>query len=72
LENAEVVVISDQFEGEKRLIIDKITFKDLKGTPSRIGRQVMAQLVGKVIADVTKEVLSSQVKKGIFEEKGRL
>jgi hypothetical protein len=28
--------------------------------------------VGKVIADVTKEVLSSQVKKGIFEEKGRL
>jgi uncharacterized protein involved in outer membrane biogenesis len=72
LEKAEVTVTSDQFEGEKKLLLEEITFKNLKGTPSAIGREVMGQLVGKIIVQVTKDVLGSAVKGALKEKAGGL
>lgn len=54
IENAALKVISDQLKEPKELKLKRLSFRNLKGTPSQVAGQAMGQLVAKIIAEAAK------------------
>jgi hypothetical protein len=72
IENARAIVIRDDGGEPLELIIERLHFENLEGSPEQIARVMLGQFVAQVLAETAKRALEKKVDAYIEKKQGEL